>query len=397
MKVLTFNAAVLYTLLCLSTAAADGPQGPFRLESDEFPIGMYSVDSPGAMAQAESLGIDYVQSYQTGKDDTEESIRSDLKYLDLAHKHGRRVLFQFRGKSFVDRKDGIEAMLRVMNAVKDHPALGFWVFYDEPDGKHTPKQLKPFYQAAKKSFPKIPFAICHCWSKRYYDYKHVADINLNDYYPVQHRPFPQCKLDNMRKFTDRMLGLGLPVMPINQAFNWQSIARRNKSKEYRGSPVDKLRYPNPKELRYLCYGQLAQGVRGVFWWSYYWSVRTGYTWLSREFAPVNQEFRRFTRLVTPAHKGEIFESARDSNILMAIWRRPGGDYLVVVNDRPNKRELTCDTEGKILGVKLIPWGSTRAAKAAIRKGILTVKSAEPWEVFVWRLEEQLKHEGEKED
>ncbi|MEA1950904.1 MAG: hypothetical protein U9N87_05935 [Planctomycetota bacterium] len=386
MKRLAFNAAALCMLLCLSTEAADGPQGPFRLESDEFPIGMYSVDSAGAMTQAESLGIDYVQSYQTGKDATEESIRSDLKYLDLAHKHGRRVLFQFRGKNFVDRKDGVEAMLRVMNAVKDHPALGFWVFYDEPDGKHSPEQLKPFYRAAKKAFPKIPFAICHCWSAHYADYKHVADINLNDLYPVQHKPFPQCKLDNMRKFTDRMLAMGCPVMPINQAFNWQSIARRTKRKQYRGSPVDEMRYPNPKELRYLCYGPLAQGARGMFWWSYYWSVRTGYTWLSKEFAPVNLEFRRFTRLVAPAHKGETFKSARDSDMLMAMWRRPGGDCLVAVNDRPITRDLTCGTEGKIPDAKLIPWGSTRAAEAAIRKGTLTVKSAEPWEVFVWRLE-----------
>ena len=386
-KHLSFITFALWATIYLSAPAANTAQGQFRLDSDEFPIGMYSVYSDNAMAQAEELGVDYVQSYKTGHDDTCESIQSDLAYLDLAHRHGRRVLFQFRGQNFVNRKDGVEAMLRVMNAVKDHPALGFWVFYDEPDGKHSPDLLLPFYQAAKRHFPEIPFAICHCWSERYASYKHVADVNLNDLYPVQHKRFPGCKLDKMRHLTDRMLTMDIPTIPINQAFNWQSIAQHKNLKLYRGSPVDEMRFPNERELRYLCYSGLAQGVRGMFWYSYKWSVRTDYTWLSKQLAPVNQEFRRFTRLVAPAHKGVIFKSARDSSILMAMWCRPKGDYLMAVNGQPTKCDLICSMEGRMHDAKLIPWGFTRAADAAIRQGTLTVKSAEPWEVFVWQLQD----------
>ena len=93
-------------LMALAASAAEPPRGPFRLDSDEFPIGMYSIDSPGAMAQAESFGIDYVQSYGTGRDDKPESIAKDVAYLDLAWKHGRRVAFQFAGRKLVDRPDG---------------------------------------------------------------------------------------------------------------------------------------------------------------------------------------------------------------------------------------------------------------------------------------------------
>jgi len=380
-----FSMACLCMLLGVARPGAGQTQHSFRLESEEFPIGMYSVDSPGAMAQAESLGIDYVHTYGTGRDATEESIRRDLAYLDLAHKYGRSVLFQFQGKAFVNREDGVEAMLRVMGAVKDHPALGFWVFYDEPDGKHTPEQLMPFYKAAKEAVPEIPFAVCHCWSRHFQDYKEVADLNLHDCYPIRHKPFPASKINQMTRFTDRMLAVGLPAVPVNQCFNWQAIGRRNKAKVFRGSPVEELRYPTRAEIRYLCFGGLAQGVRGMFWWSYYWSVRSGYTWLDKEFAPVNREFRQFTRLVAPAHKGDIIESARDSDILMARWKRPTGEYLVAVNDWPLKRDLVRSMGGKVQDAELIPWGSTRKSEAAVRDGKLTVGSAEPWEVFVWRI------------
>ena len=121
----------------------------------------------------------------------------------------------------------------------------------------------------------------------------------------------------MTRFTDTMVGIGLPAMPINQCFNWQAIAREKNVTEYRHSPVDKMRFPNQAELRYLACSGLAQGVRGMFWWSYHRSVMSDAGWLAREFAPVNREFRDFTRLVAPAHRGEIIPTPKDS-------RRPGG-------------------------------------------------------------------------
>jgi putative transposase len=152
--------------------------------------------------------------------------------------------------------------------------------------------------------------------------------------------------------------------------------------EYRHSPVDKMRFPNQAELRYLAYSGLAQGVRGMFWWSYHRSVMSDAGWLAREFAPVNREFRDFTRLVAPAHRGEIIPMAKGSGVLAAHWRRPSGEYWLVVNARPDRRPLTIDTRAKGPIATLTAWGSTRKVGAAIRDGVLAVESAEPWEVFV---------------
>jgi hypothetical protein len=384
MKHSLFALVITSMLAGLAATAAEEPRRPFHLDSDEFPIGMYSIDGPGAMERAESLGIDYVQTYATGKNDSRESLDRDRAYLDLAQKHGRRVFFQFKGRTLADRKDGVEAMLHIIDAVKNHPALGFWVFYDEPVGKHTPEQLLPFYQAAKKAAPDVPFAICHCWKNEIADYKNMADINLNDYYPVHHEPFPENRLERMTQFNALVRGAGLPFMPINQCFNWQAIGRSKNKTVYRDRPVDLMRFPNPAELRFLCYSGLAQGARGIFWWSYSWAVRSDRTWLDKEFAPVNREFRDFTRLVVPAHRGETISTAKSSDILAMRWRRPTGEYWVVVNGRPTERPLTIDLQSKGENAVLASWGATRKVGAAIRDGVLAVESARPWEVFVWQ-------------
>ena len=50
--------------------ATGAPEGPFTLDSDEFPIGMFSVDNAGAMAQVKKMGVRYVHTYANGRGNT---------------------------------------------------------------------------------------------------------------------------------------------------------------------------------------------------------------------------------------------------------------------------------------------------------------------------------------
>jgi hypothetical protein len=186
------------------------------------------------------------------------------------------------------------------------------------------------------------------------------------------------------KFTQAALGQGKPVIPINQSFNWKAMA--GDAETYRGSPTNTLRYPNTAELRYWCYSGLCQGVRGMFWWSYYRSTQGGYGWINGEFARVTREFAEFTKTVAPAHQPLIFERARDDDALMALWTRPDGEYLVLVNAWPLARPMSRWMEDKVAEATLTPWGSTRAVEATLEKGRLTVAGdVEPWEALVWKL------------
>ncbi len=152
-------------VLCMAMAYA-GASG-FRLDSDEFPIGMFSVDSPGAMAQVARMGVGYVHTYAGGRSLTETELARDRAYLDEAQKNGLKVMFNLNGPVWLKRPDGVAEMLTLVSTFKDHPALGFWYLYDEPDGSCTAAQLKPYYEAIRAATPAIPVAVCTAWSARW--------------------------------------------------------------------------------------------------------------------------------------------------------------------------------------------------------------------------------------
>jgi len=357
---------------------------PLNLQSDEFPIGMYSVDNEGGMKQVKTMGVGYVHTYGMGSASSPEAIEKYRAYMDLAQKHGLKVMAHLDGRRWAG-SHGLMEMHKIVMALKDHPALGFWMLYDEPSGKHSVTDLKPYYWLLKYETPDVPVAIVEAWTKDWYRYTEVCDILQLDHYPVRDEAFPGSPLRNVTEFVGRGVKLeGANIMPVVQCMNWKVMG------DYIAKRVDdvsKLRYPNKTEIFYWSYSSLAQGVRGLFWWSYYRSVQGGYGWINSQFKEAMLEVREFTELVSPAHKPEIFEYAPDGNVYMATWRRPGGNYLVAANGRPTARKIRRGTEGLIAdGATLEPWGHTRAAEVSINDGALTV-DAEPWETFVWRFTE----------
>lgn len=359
--------------------------GGFTLDSNEFPIGMYSVDNEKAMIDVSKMGIKYIHTYANGYYDNSEKMKKNLEYLDNAHKYGLKVAFSLSCDHLVKSKDGIGNFIKLVNAVKDHPALGFWYLCDEPDGHGIPvEDILPYYDVLKEITPNIPVAMASAWTENWSKHNSALDFLMIDTYPVHDRDFPNCSLQHMTEFTDNALRLGKPVMPINQCFNWKYLAPEG-AEMFRDRPVAKMRYPNTQELRYFCYSGLAQGVRGMFWWSHTRSIMGGKKWLSDVFCDVNTEFSDFVDLVSPAHKPYIFERARDDNLLMAFWSRPSGDWMVLVNAWPLERDICRSTGGKIENAELVPWGGTRKTIARLIDGKVIV-SAQPWEVFVWKVE-----------
>jgi hypothetical protein len=364
--------------------AQESPKAiPFLLDSDEFPMGMFSADSAGAMDHVVKMGLTHVHTYGMGGGNDPAHIARDLAYMDMARERGLKVMFNLQGQRWAAMENGVAEMLVLVNAVKDHPALGFWYFFDEPDGSFKPSQLLPFYRALKDATPTIPVAVAMAWSKKWYSFHDALDVLMIDTYPVQHKPFPGSDLSVMTRFTDRALSLGKPVIPINQCMNWKVLAGKNET--YRGSPVSELRFPTAAEIRYWCFSGAVQGVRGMFWWSYYRSTQAGYGWINGEFASATREFREFVDLTAPTHTPTILKEERDSNLLLAIWRRPTGTFLVAVNRCPLAQPLTRRLGDEVPGTTLQPWGSTRVTDTAVRKGRLTGGIARPWEVFVWKV------------
>jgi len=356
-------------LLCLLLNA------PFDLVSETYPIGMFSVDSAPGMEEVAAMGVDFVHSYGNGLD-----LERDIAYLDAAQAAGLRVMYNLTGRRLLAMEDGLAELARLVNGVKDHPALGFWYLYDEPDGTHTPEELAPYYDWLKSHAPDTPVAIACAWTKRWWSYQHQLDLLMIDLYPVQHQPFPGNRLGNMTSFTHSALGQGKPVIPINQCFSWQSLA--GEAETYRGSPTAELRYPNVAELRYLQYSGLAQGARGMFWWSHYRSKKPDGGWLRNVFAAPCLEFAEFTKLVAPAQVADRLPRELDDPAIVACWRRDAGTWLMVVNATAEPQAFDLDVSAWLTAGTLTPWGSTRDASPRLHAGRLSVRAA-PWEALVW--------------
>ena len=348
---------------------------------------MYAVPATDADFEAvRSMGINYVHLYGLTKDPLNEAAFARIQqYLDLAEKHHLKVMFDLDGSRRVPGNQ-LEEMRVLVQRFKNHPALGIWYLFDEPDNKKlTAKDIAPFYKMIKAESPNIPVAVCHAWTTHWYAFNEVQDILMQDIYPVSGAPFPEAKLDHQTRFTKGAMNVakGKPVIPVLQFFNWRSMAKPE-DKEYRGYPVEKLRYPNAQEMRYLCFSTIAQGAQGLGFYSFTRSVMTDSLWAKTIAAPVLLEVREFMdQLKTKGIQQQLTE-AEAKQTLVSIWKEKDATYIVLVNASPEKRRMEYVLENIPAHVTLQAWGKTRDVNAMVKDGKVTIEQANPWEVFIWR-------------
>jgi len=339
---------------------------------------MYAVPpTDAAFKEVKSWGINYVHSYGIGMD-----IAKDQQFFDLAQKYDLKVAANLNGGKRVGAENGLDAMRAYVEHFKNHPALGFWYLYDEPDNqKLKAANLEPFYQMLKKETPTVPVAICHAWTTHWYTFKEVQDILINDLYPVTGAPFPDAKLNQLTAFTKGALNLNETVIPVIQFFNWQGLAKPEET-ELRGYPVKELRYPNAAEMRYLCFSSIAQGVRGLAFYSYLRRTPPDPHWAEQTAAPVLREVRKFADQVLDS--GTLKWRNAENDCLICLWQVKDKTYLMLTNASNQTRDIGQSLE-QIQKGNLQPWGKTRNIDATINAGKINVSQAKPWEVFIWEV------------
>ena len=389
-------ALTLLLLLGISASHASaeeaGKDDTVRFPENEFPIVAFSVDGnhDKLFAHAKAMGITHVHTYAMGvKGDGKFKEKSNRAYLDAAHRAGLKVMVNLGGRHVVLKENGPELLKAYVETFKDHPAVGFWYLYDEPDLKEevTPAMIGRYRDLLHEWTPEIPVAVAVAWSHDYLKFAPVVDVLMGDNYPVTGNDFPDAKINQPMRFGYNCIRTGTPYMPIQQMFNWYVFGKGKK--EYRGAKPKDLRFPNFTELRYFCFASLAAGSRGLSWWSHYRGITSpgGWAWIRGPFAAANSEFSQFVKLVEPAQNRTFFPRAMDIDIFLALWQRDHGQYLVVVNNWPRKRKVQRRMKDKVENADLIPWGRTRVdALGRIEKGMLTV-TMEPWETMIFSLRE----------
>jgi hypothetical protein len=382
----------VFTLLMFLTFIQLGLQAaPFDLNSNTYPIGVYSADpaTDKTFAFLKSIGVNYVHTYGMGHN-TEENNIATKKFLDLAQKHGLKVMVNLMGRIWVKKVDGVEQLRQFVRKFKDHPAVGFWYLYDEPRARDLPK-LRKLYSMLKQETPLIPVALVTPWIEEWTCFQEVYDILLVDLYPVRDEEFPQSPIQSLTQFAGQAIKLGKPVIVAPQIMNWETFAYQLKGKGY---DEKKFRYPNFQELRYWSYFTLARGGRGLMYFSFYHAHKKwkNIEWVNDVFAKVTKEVSQFTKLTAPANRPVIMKRARDACYEMALWTRKDGEYLVLVNNWPLTRlRISRWTENIISDAELEPWGETRKVAAKIENGKLIIpEKINPWEVFVWKIKRIVK-------
>jgi len=379
-----FYALIALCVVAISASAAETqPSSP-----GAFPMIMYATPATGEAFEAvRAMGIDYVHLYGLTKGPLDEAAFARIQqYLDLAQKYHLKVMLDLDGSRRV-LGNQLDEMRTVVQRFKNHPALGMWYLFDEPDNKKlTAKDLAPYYKMIKAESPDIPVAICHAWTTHWYAFNDVQDILMQDIYPISGAPFPEAKLDHQTRFTKGAMKVakGKPVMPVLQFFNWQSMAKPE-DKEYRKYPVEQLRYPNTAEMRYLCFSTIAQGAQGLGFYSYARGIMTDPKWPTQTAAPVLREVREFTDLINPVTAIEHLPTGDAADIIASRWTNKKGTYIIVANASSQSRRIECPLEDIPAGAALQKWGQTRDAAAVLKDGNVIIEQAQPWEIFIWRV------------
>jgi hypothetical protein len=360
--------------------------GGFQLSLDMFPLTMMGTNRIATdIAQVSDLGVGLCQSYSIVNMTASISniISGANEYLDMAQSNGLMVMFDLNISNALGQPDGLSKATQLVQAIKDHPALGFWYLYDEPEIHGvTANDLLPYYNMLKTETPVIPVAISHCWCDGRYDYANVEDIFMVGTYPVHEGAFPGAPLDNVTDLLrEVMSSTSDEVMVIPQAFNYFP--------NY-DPTCPSCRFPTAEELRYWAYASMIQGSRGLVWWSYGAAMWTGspdgVAWVRGPFSTVSNELATFVDAVEPAHGVNMIldGTVGDNELFMGIWDSSGRKWVVLTNNQAVEREVTVDTAGQISFGRLVSWGLSDNASPYIDGGQFSVNLG-PWETIIWKV------------
>ncbi len=416
---------------CSPPGEPNAPSGQIGIKQDAraetFPLILYGVPNvDDDVARAKELGFTHI--YRSGNgfagDPADAGRMEDIQsYLDRAQKHGLKVAFCLDGHRRIPRgATGLEQMQAIVRRFKDHPAIGFWYFYDEPnlpssktkramlaaryqegnaDGGETivkevvrpAELLLPAYRMVKEEAPHIPVIVMMAitddgwWADAWKTFYSTYDIVSFDTYPVYEKPFPHAPIGKVTSWMERYTqGTDKPVMPCLQTFNWNTLkARVERAKAAGNTTTSQWRYPNLEELRYWNFSSLIQGAPGAIYYTYGGPDplrRPPREWLDHSLGKATHELRDFTALTPQTPSGRYDAEP----LLSAWWQTPTGMFLVLANRSESVQKLAPPELLTLLNRgKPEPWQFTRGESLEHSSGKVSGIHLEPWEIQVWQI------------
>lgn len=252
--------------------------------------------------------------------------------LDMAHAAGLKASAAlFLDTSSVD----LTYIENTVNAVKNHPALHYWVLNDEPDGNGVaPANMQAAYNLVKSLDTNHPvtFVLTYKNSIANGTYNGATDMINTDPYPVPYFELGTYLINR----TDAAAAVGKPVAMTIQSFGRYALWPRE---------------PLPEETRAMTYLAINHGAKSTAYYSYVdvdglggylWNMPADSPQLWAMYKVLNQELELLKDVIGAANVTQTI-TASSADIDLKLRSYNGMDYLFAVN-KTNK-EVTAAFSG----------------------------------------------------
>ncbi|MBI3408205.1 MAG: hypothetical protein HY040_07600 [Planctomycetes bacterium] len=260
---------LLILLIPVSSAVAQGSKVAFRDDQTVmvdgkpfFPIGLYYTseefeDTSGKLLRdLRAYGFNTLGFYRWGQPNWRQE-------LDRANQAGLKVWIRGENGFALDTPQAEKAALDQVRQARDHPALLFWEFQDEPIlNKVSIEGARKGYKLVKREDPHHPLLVVE-WpgaTDRFELWKGIGDIFATDLYPIprerQYGRLPNHDITQMRDYLEALSKAhkDRPRLLVLQAWAWEPLKDGERG------------YPTPVESRFMAYQAVIHGAKGLHYY-----------------------------------------------------------------------------------------------------------------------------------
>lgn len=316
-----------------------------------FPIGWYDSGPLDHMAEICDSSFNCILNYGANL----KSKAYTLRYLDLLNAKGKKFIYcmndVYPSSTYMDGKtwEGVSGNAKIVDAVvkayKNHPAMLAWYLNDERPRSLVP-ELREYYKTIRMSDPDHPCYIVLCNMADLKYFSDTTDVTGVDPYPVPSSPLVAVGDDTA--LANASVANHKPVWVVPQGFAWYQF---NSTDPDRGhTPTDEElrtgRAPNFDESRCMAYLAIANGAKGLVYFSYYnLRVLPNYEELWSGLKRIAKEVEVLSPvLLSPEDLGAVSCSPSDAQIHTKLKELDGQLYLIAVNADNTPCKVTFDVK-----------------------------------------------------
>ena len=226
-----------------------------------FPIGLYYNQE--AFEDTSNARLAEIRAYGFNTLNYFKGYAIDRAEWDRAHQLGFMIWTRGYNGLAIGSDAAAAALTQQVQAGKDHPALLFWEFEDEPLlNKVDAGQARRGQAILKQLDSKHPTLIVEWPSavERMAEWKDLGDIYAADLYPIPRErgygKLPNKDITQLRDYLGvmRQARGDKPLMLVLQAWNWEPLKYGEHG------------YPTPAESRFMAYQSVIHGAKALFYY-----------------------------------------------------------------------------------------------------------------------------------